>query len=149
SGRRALRGDAVHTAGALRKGPETTPPLYGRVCVCGPGNGSASHSNYAYPGAARRDAGKQGAIFGPISRQNPQRAALQRGEQAMIIFRGLHSYISPSWYAKTEAVPTWNFAVVHASGKLNRSRTRRPARSARAAHTKSDQSTYHFNQLPE
>src|SRR5262249_32666821 len=35
-----------------------------------------------------------------ISRQNPQRAALERGEQAMIIFRGLHSYISPSWHAK-------------------------------------------------
>ena len=33
-------------------------------------------------------------------------------------FVALHSYISPTWYAKPEAVPTWNFAVVHATGRL-------------------------------
>src|SRR5262249_6715327 len=26
--------------------------------------------------------------------------------------------ISPTWYAKSDVVPTWNFAVVHATGKL-------------------------------
>jgi transcriptional regulator len=36
----------------------------------------------------------------------------------VVLFRGPHSYISPTWYAKTEVVPTWTFAVVHASGKL-------------------------------
>jgi transcriptional regulator len=43
------------------------------------------------------------------------------------VFRGPHGYISPTWYAKPEnaaatavpnVVPTWNFAVVHATGKL-------------------------------
>jgi transcriptional regulator len=36
-----------------------------------------------------------------------------------VVFRGPHGYISPTWYAKTDnVVPTWNFAVVHATGKL-------------------------------
>src|SRR5262249_15586052 len=102
------------------------------------------------PVLLERNAGKQGAIFGHISRQNPQRAALEGGEQAVIVFRGPHSYISPSWYAKTEAVPTWNFAVVHASGKL------KPITDKKKLHgllarliQKFDQSTYDFNQLPE
>jgi transcriptional regulator len=29
---------------------------------------------------------------------------------------GPHAYISPSWYREQETVPTWNYAVVHASG---------------------------------
>jgi len=65
-----------------------------------------------------RNAGKYGTIRGHISRQNPQNKTFNGRDTAVIVFRGPHSYISPAWYAKTEAVPTWNFAVVHASGKL-------------------------------
>ena len=36
----------------------------------------------------------------------------------MIVFRGPHRYISPTWYQTKQAVPTWNFAVVHATGRL-------------------------------
>jgi len=37
----------------------------------------------------------------------------------VIDFHAPHGYISPTWYAKTgNVVPTWNFAVVHATGKL-------------------------------
>jgi transcriptional regulator len=70
------------------------------------------------PTLLERSAAKHGTIFGHISRQNPQSAALEGRAQAVIVFRGPHSYISPTWYTKTEAVPTWNFAVVHASGRL-------------------------------
>lgn len=65
-----------------------------------------------------RTAGKYGAIRGHVSRQNPQSGTFDGRQPAVIVFRGPHSYISPTWYAKTEAVPTWNFAVVHASGAL-------------------------------
>lgn len=66
-----------------------------------------------------RTAGKYGTIRGHISRQNPQNKTFDAHESAVIVFRGPQSYISPTWYAKTsEVVPTWNFAVVHASGKL-------------------------------
>jgi transcriptional regulator len=38
----------------------------------------------------------------------------------VVIFQGAESYISPSWYPTKrdtgKAVPTWNYAVVHAHG---------------------------------
>ncbi|MGA2274996.1 MAG: FMN-binding negative transcriptional regulator [Bryobacteraceae bacterium] len=64
------------------------------------------------------NAGKNGVLYGHISRQNPQTEAILAGRSAVIVFHGPHSYISPTWYAKTEVVPTWNFATVHATGKL-------------------------------
>ena len=64
-----------------------------------------------------RTAGTYGKIMGHVSRQNPQNQAFDGRQTGVIVFRGPHGYISPTWYAKKEAVPTWNFAVVHASGR--------------------------------
>lgn len=40
----------------------------------------------------------------------------------LVIFRGAEGYVSPNWYSgKAEhhrAVPTWNYAVAHAHGRL-------------------------------
>jgi transcriptional regulator len=66
-----------------------------------------------------RSAGQFGTIRGHISKQNEQTNAFNRNHEALIIFRGPHRYISPKWYQTRQAVPTWNFAVVHASGKLS------------------------------
>ncbi len=66
-----------------------------------------------------RSAGAYGTLHGHISRQNPQRAALEGRENGVIVFHGPDGYISPAWYATGGyAVPTWNFAVVHATGRL-------------------------------
>lgn len=65
-----------------------------------------------------RKAGPYGTIYGHIARNNPQQQTFDGKTQAVIVFHGPESYISPTWYEKPESVPTWNFAVVHASGKL-------------------------------
>jgi transcriptional regulator len=66
-----------------------------------------------------RPAGAYGTIHGHISRQNPQSATFDGSQSGVVVFQGPHGYISPTWYAKTgNVVPTWNFAVVHATGKL-------------------------------
>jgi transcriptional regulator len=66
-----------------------------------------------------RGEGRYGTIHGHISRQNPQSATFNGTDTGVIVFHGPHGYISPTWYAKTgNVVPTWNFAVVHATGKL-------------------------------
>ena len=39
------------------------------------------------------------------------------GRQVMAVFQGPHGYVSPSWYASAPAVPTWNYAAVHAYGQ--------------------------------
>lgn len=65
-----------------------------------------------------RNTGPYGTIYGHISKNNGQQTAFDGNSQAVVVFHGPESYISPTWYEKVEAVPTWNFAVVHASGKL-------------------------------
>ena len=63
-----------------------------------------------------------GCLRGHIARANPLWRDYRSGTGALAIFQGPQAYISPSFYpskAKTgEVVPTWNYAVVHASGTL-------------------------------
>jgi transcriptional regulator len=56
-------------------------------------------------------------LLGHLARPNPQCAALEEGE-ALAVFHGPHAYISPSWYSAGPAVPTWNYATVHAYGSV-------------------------------
>lgn len=69
------------------------------------------------PSVLDRTRGRYGTIVGHIAAQNPQRATFDGAHTAVIVFRGPHGYISPTWYEKSDVVPTWNFAVVHASGR--------------------------------
>jgi transcriptional regulator len=36
----------------------------------------------------------------------------------LAIFSGPHAYISPTWYEAEQVVPTWNYAAVHAYGRV-------------------------------
>lgn len=70
------------------------------------------------PTVLDRTRGRFGTILGHISAQNPQKAAFDGAHPAVVVFRGPQGYISAGWYAtRTSVVPTWNFAVVHASGR--------------------------------
>lgn len=65
---------------------------------------------------------RNGALYlqGHLARANPQGADLDAAadgnDEALAIFTGPHAYVSPSWYAAGPAVPTWNYAAVHAYG---------------------------------
>jgi transcriptional regulator len=63
-----------------------------------------------------------GTLRGHIARANPLWRDAVRDAEALVIFQGPGSYISPAWYpTKRETgkvVPTWNYAVVHAHGAL-------------------------------
>ena len=58
----------------------------------------------------------QGALLGHMARANPQWQAFENDQEVLAIFQGPHTYISPSWYETTPAVPTWNYATVHVYG---------------------------------
>src|SRR3954453_19493192 len=47
-----------------------------------------------------RSQGKYGTLYGHVSHGNPQKETFDARHPAVIVFRGPHSYISPSWYAK-------------------------------------------------
>lgn len=55
-------------------------------------------------------------LLSHLSRRDAKRLAFGSGELMVIIY-GPQGYISPSWYGLPYAVPTWDFAVVHAYGK--------------------------------
>ncbi|QDU30914.1 Protease synthase and sporulation protein PAI 2 [Anatilimnocola aggregata] len=77
----------------------------------------ASHVPLLYQPAE----GSRGVLVGHLARANPQwRAAegLADGIPALAIFHGPHTYISPTWYAEPNTVPTWNYTAVHATGRL-------------------------------
>ena len=63
-----------------------------------------------------------GTLRGHLARANPVWKDFSSQVDALTIFQGPHAYVSPSWYpTKKEhgkVVPTWNYAVVHASGPL-------------------------------
>ena len=63
-----------------------------------------------------------GTLQGHIARANPLFGEIAEGIEALAIFHGPQSYITPSWYATKKetgrVVPTWNYAVVHVFGVL-------------------------------
>ncbi|MGB4117237.1 MAG: FMN-binding negative transcriptional regulator [Polaromonas sp.] len=66
---------------------------------------------------------KLGVLTGHVARANPVWQPLAGASRdVLVIFRGSQGYISPGWYpSKKEThrfVPTWNYEVVHARGKL-------------------------------
>lgn len=65
--------------------------------------------------------GEHGVLRAHLARANDQIAELQSVDEALVIFQGAQSYITPSWYAsKAEhgrVVPTWNYAVVQVWGR--------------------------------
>ena len=57
-----------------------------------------------------------GVLAGHLAHANPQWQDFASGNETLAIFSGPHAYVSPSWYASTPAVPTWNYAAVHVYG---------------------------------
>ncbi len=63
------------------------------------------------PGAGLR-------LLGHVARANPHWRQWGEGTMVTAIFRGPDAYVSPRWYLTREAVPTWNYIVVHAHGRI-------------------------------
>jgi len=68
------------------------------------------------PLVLQRSSGKA-VLIGHVARANNQWRQFDGITEALAIFHGPHAYVSPTWYAASPAVPTWNYAVVHAYGK--------------------------------
>lgn len=76
----------------------------------GPGGLHVSH----IPFIVERGGDGSVRLLGHVARANPQWRELESAHAAVAIFQGPHAYVSPTWYEHHPAVPTWNYAVVHA-----------------------------------
>lgn len=64
--------------------------------------------------------GDLGTLVGHVARANRVWQSFSTTVHSVLVFQGAETYITPSWYPSKQkdgkAVPTWNYAVVHAHG---------------------------------
>lgn len=69
------------------------------------------------------DEGELGVLRAHVARANAVWQEVADGDEVLVVFRAGDAYISPNWYpSKHEAhqqVPTWNYMVVHAYGRVS------------------------------
>ena len=98
-----------------------------------------------------------GILHGHVARANAQWHDLNPKVEALAIFKGPDVYISPSWYPSKRqtgrVVPTWNYAVVHAYGRVESyseyGRLRRHLESLTALHEARFTSPWSLSDAPE
>ncbi|NYH14739.1 FMN-binding negative transcriptional regulator [Paraburkholderia bryophila] len=63
-----------------------------------------------------------GVLKAHVARANPLWQELSHSDEVLVVFRAGDAYISPSWYPSKhefhKQVPTWNYRVVHAHGRI-------------------------------
>lgn len=68
------------------------------------------------------ESGEHGVLRAHIARNNPLWQEAKDGDEVLVIFKAADAYISPNWYPSKKAhhqqVPTWNYSVVHAHGRI-------------------------------
>ncbi|MFN3733755.1 FMN-binding negative transcriptional regulator [Comamonas testosteroni] len=62
-------------------------------------------------------------LIAHVARANPVWQQIREDSSVLVIFRAEQAYISPNWYPSKhenhEQVPTWNYRVVHALGRIS------------------------------
>lgn len=88
----------------------------GALVTLTPGGLDANH----IPFEVDPDPAPFGTLRGHVARANPVWREFAREAEALVLFQGPATYISPAWYPTKQetgrVVPTWNYAVVHAHG---------------------------------
>ncbi|CAN0627583.1 transcriptional regulator [Burkholderia multivorans] len=66
--------------------------------------------------------GGLGLLRAHVARANPVWQDIADGDEVLVVFHAGDAYISPSWYPSKhelhKQVPTWNYMVVHAYGRV-------------------------------
>ncbi|ALM87230.1 FMN-binding negative transcriptional regulator [Bordetella sp. N] len=90
----------------------------GALVTCGAGGLDANHIPFELDVAPDG----QAVLQGHVARKNPVWQEVKDGDDVLVIFRAEHAYISPNWYPSKheqhKQVPTWNYEVVHAHGRI-------------------------------
>ncbi len=91
---------------------------FGALVTHGPQGLDANHLPFEFDAHA----GAHGTLRAHVARANPVWQEAAAHPETLVIFQGPAAYISPNWYpSKHEAhrqVPTYNYMVVHAHGRI-------------------------------
>lgn len=90
----------------------------GMLVTHGPGGLDANH----IPFELDPRQGEMGVLSAHVARANPVWQEVSDGDEVLVVFRAGDAYISPNWYPSKhefhKQVPTWNYMVVHAHGRI-------------------------------
>jgi transcriptional regulator len=90
----------------------------GALVTLGPNGLDANHVPFEFDAAK----GPHGLLRAHVARANPLWQEAKDDDDVLVIFQGPSAYISPNWYpSKHEAhrqVPTYNYLMVHAHGRI-------------------------------
>lgn len=85
-------------------------------------NGESGLDANHIPFECAAEQGALGVLHAHVARNNPVWTDVRNGDEVLVVFRGEEAYISPSWYPSKQEhhkqVPTWNYKVVHAHGRI-------------------------------
>lgn len=85
-------------------------------------NGRSGLDANHLPFELNRTQGAQGVLHCHVARKNPVWQDIATGDEILVVFRAADAYISPQWYpSKHEShkqVPSWNYLVVNAYGRV-------------------------------
>ena len=92
---------------------------FGTLVTHGAGGLDANHIPFELlPGQ-----GALGTLSAHVARANPLWRELADGDEVLVVFRAGDAYISPNWYPSKhethQQVPTWNYMVAHAHGRIS------------------------------
>lgn len=66
--------------------------------------------------------GELGVLRAHVARSNPLCRSMGDGDEVLVVFSAADAYVSPAWYPSKhefqKQVPTWNYMVVHAYGRI-------------------------------
>lgn len=66
--------------------------------------------------------GAKGVLHFHVARKNPVWQDIVNGDEVLVVFQAGDAYISPQWFPSKKEfhkqVPTWNYIVVHAYGRV-------------------------------
>ena len=90
----------------------------GALITHGEGGLDANHLPFEFDAGE----GEHGVLHAHVARNNPLWQEVKDGDEVLVIFKAADGYISPSWYPGKQEhhklVPTWNYSVVHAHGRI-------------------------------
>ena len=91
---------------------------FGTLITHGSGGLDANH----IPFELAAEDGELGVLRGHVARANPVWQEVANGDEVLVVFHAGDAYISPNWYPSKhelhKQVPTWNYMVVHAHGRI-------------------------------
>jgi transcriptional regulator len=91
---------------------------YGMLVTLGADGLEANH----IPFEIDPQAGPFGTLRAHVARSNPMWREFSTEVDALVVFQGAQSYVTPSWYQTKQengkVVPTYNYMVAHAYGQM-------------------------------